>query len=184
MATIFISVRHPFGQLSQIGKRKIPIQPNRFLELLHRLTSPPASSYHRRPPPPRLASLASPTSSSPHLASPCLTRLTSSPAHLASSPAHLDAFRKQLDVQAAAEENEKALQRQNVKSMVGEDVPLDEPTSEEPEVEVAEIMGNHHISNIGGVPQEKEPEDRTEQSVFEAEFASCMGGKAELAFLL
>ncbi|KAL6179245.1 hypothetical protein ACLB2K_050761 [Fragaria x ananassa] len=31
----------------------------------------------------------------------------------------------------AAEENEKALQRQNVKLTVGEDFPLDEPTSKE-----------------------------------------------------
>ncbi|KAL6186433.1 hypothetical protein ACLB2K_042553 [Fragaria x ananassa] len=60
----------------------------------------------------------------------------------------------------------------NVKPTVGEDVPLDEPMSEEPEVEVAEIMGNHPISNIGGVPQEKEPEDKTKQSIFEAEISS------------
>ncbi|KAL6141908.1 hypothetical protein ACLB2K_060194 [Fragaria x ananassa] len=66
----------------------------------------------------------------------------------------------------AAEENKKALKCLNVKPIVdehvlakkielsssqfnGEDFPLDEPMSEEPEVEVAEIMGNHPISKIG-----------------------------------
>ena len=54
---------------------------------------------------------------------------------------------------------------------IGEDFPLDEPTSkeettlsindEEPKVEAAEIMDNHPISKTDGVPQKKELEDRT-----------------------
>ncbi|KAL6192125.1 hypothetical protein ACLB2K_038512 [Fragaria x ananassa] len=82
------------------------------------------------------------------------------------------AYLKQLDSRAAAKENEKALQCQNVKPTIGEDFPLDEPTSEESEVEVAENMANHPISKISGVPQENEPEDRTKQSIFEAEIGS------------
>ncbi|KAL6176658.1 hypothetical protein ACLB2K_053291 [Fragaria x ananassa] len=94
---------------------------------------------------------------------------------------------------------EKALQRQNVRPIIdkhvlaknielpssqsnGEDFPLDEPTSkeeitlsvsdEEPEVKVVKIVDNNHISKTNGVPQKKEHEDRTEQSILEEEIGS------------
>ncbi|KAL6208180.1 hypothetical protein ACLB2K_019131 [Fragaria x ananassa] len=92
-----------------------------------------------------------------------------------------------------AEENEKALQRQNVKPMVGEDFPLDELTSkegttlsiddEEPEVEAREILDNNLISKTNSVPQKKkEHEDRTEQSILEEEIGANINDDGEPQF--
>ncbi|KAL6128710.1 hypothetical protein ACLB2K_072065 [Fragaria x ananassa] len=107
--------------------------------------------------------------------------------------AFLEEFRQQWDAL------EKALQCLNVRPTIdehvlakkielpssqsnGENFPLDEPTSEEeitlsindeePEVEAVQIMDNHPISKTDCVPQKKELEDRTEQSILEKEIGS------------
>ncbi|KAL6209713.1 hypothetical protein ACLB2K_020653 [Fragaria x ananassa] len=102
----------------------------------------------------------------------------------------LAAFRKQLDAQAAAEENEKALQRQNVKLTVGEDFPLDELTSKEEtalfindresEVETGETSDNDLISKTDGGPQRDNLEGWTEQSTLEKESGSNTDGEPQV----
>ncbi|KAL6138739.1 hypothetical protein ACLB2K_064018 [Fragaria x ananassa] len=94
---------------------------------------------------------------------------------------------------------ERALQRQNLRPIIdehvlakkielpssksnGEDFPLDEPMSKEeitlsmndkePEVKAVKIVDNKHISKTDVVPQKKELEDRTEQSILEEEIGS------------
>ena len=72
-----------------------------------------------------------------------------------------------------------------------EDSPLDEPTSKEeiilsindkqPEVEADGVVDNKSISHV--VPQEKKPEDRTEQSIFEEEIGSHTDSEPQLCMM-